>query len=494
VEPIATVLAAAYASVRAAAGASLRWLLACALLVGLGFATKSMQALLALPALFGLYLLAAPVVWTRRIAHLALASGVLLAVSLAWPVAVDLTPEDERPYVGSSESNSQLELLFEYNGLERFFGRNQGVAGIGSAPVSREIGGKGPHRLLNERLAGQIGWLLPLALVGGIAAAGRARPWNLTALVREAGVLDERQRQLLLWGGWFGTMYLFFSFAGFFHRYYLVMLAPAVAALAGIGLVTLWEEYRRRDWRGWLLPATLLLTAAVQVFILLDYADWRGRLGPLIGVLALAGAVLLALARLGPRPSRGLASGGLVAGVVALLLAPLVWTWLPVWNSAPSLFPVGGPLTRDVDSNLTGRDDYYTNALPFLEAKRDDEQFLVATNGALSAARIGLNSGQPVLSLGGFTGQDKAISTAKLAGLVERGEVRFFHWNVIRLDAAEVAEGLNNPYNHDAWIAANCVEVPELEWASFNPGLAGQTEIDDAPHIFDCRPAAGPTS
>ena len=45
----------------------------------------------------------------------------------------------------------------------------------------------------------------------------------------------------------------FFSVAEFFHPYYTVMLAPAIAALAAIGVATLWRAYRTRGWRGWLV-------------------------------------------------------------------------------------------------------------------------------------------------------------------------------------------------------------------------------------------------
>ena len=42
---------------------------------------------------------------------------------------------------------------------------------------------------------------------------------------------------------------------GFFHTYYMVMLAPAVGALAGIGVAQLWHDFQRRtDWHAWVCP------------------------------------------------------------------------------------------------------------------------------------------------------------------------------------------------------------------------------------------------
>ena len=85
-------------------------------------------------------------------------------------------------------------------------------------------------RLLGQQLSGQIGWLFPLSVVGLLAAASQSRP-RLP--------LDRKYQALVLWGMWLLTTYEFFSVAGMLHRYYLVMLAPAVATLVGIGALRL---------------------------------------------------------------------------------------------------------------------------------------------------------------------------------------------------------------------------------------------------------------
>src|SRR5919199_540871 len=263
---VLSVLAGAWALVRATETGRLRWLLLYALIVGLGFNIKMMQAFLVLPAFYLLYLVAAPVPRLRRFVHLGLAMFVLVAVSLSWAVVVDLTPPTERPYVGSSQHNSALELASGYNGLSRLVGRGnelinpQGGFNIGSASDSQsaqgpgpggpggggpggvgENGEKGPFRLLDQQLAGQIGGLLPLSAVGLLAAGWQRRP-KLP--------LNRQQGGLVLWGMWLLTMGAFFSVAGMFHRYYLVMLAPAIAALVGAGVVALWSDYRKPGWRG----------------------------------------------------------------------------------------------------------------------------------------------------------------------------------------------------------------------------------------------------
>lgn len=311
---VLALLLAAWAVIRAAETGRLRWLLLCAALVGLGFNIKMLQAFLVLPAFYLLYLVGSPARWWKRPLHLGLATAVLLVVSLAWVVAVDLTPPDERPYVGSSTDNSMLELIIGHNGLSRLLpgglraldrlggsqsppasarpGQPPAAPPPGGRPgqphpppdgrqpaprggnrLSDETGEPGLLRLLNQQLAGQISWLLPLAGMGFLVAA-----WQ----VRLRFPLTRRHQNLLLWAVWLLPMLLFFSLANLFHRYYLEMLAPAIAALVGAGVVALWEEYGRAcgstrltvKWRGWLLPLALVGSAAFEALILSEFPDW----------------------------------------------------------------------------------------------------------------------------------------------------------------------------------------------------------------------------
>src|SRR5919199_2533136 len=96
---ILALLLAAWAFIVAAERGSLRLLLLGVVMVGLGFNIKMLQAFLVLPAFYLMYLLAANTTWRRRLLHLGAATVVLLAVSLSWAVAVELTPSTERPYV-----------------------------------------------------------------------------------------------------------------------------------------------------------------------------------------------------------------------------------------------------------------------------------------------------------------------------------------------------------------------------------------------------------
>ncbi|MGF9785274.1 glycosyltransferase family 39 protein [Bacillus velezensis] len=102
------------------------WLLAAFFVVGAGFNTKMLQAYMILPAFLLFYMIAANTTIKKKIISLVSALAVLAAVSLSWPLIVDNIPAGKRPYVGSSQTNSVLELAFGYNGIQRLTGQSSG--------------------------------------------------------------------------------------------------------------------------------------------------------------------------------------------------------------------------------------------------------------------------------------------------------------------------------------------------------------------------------
>jgi 4-amino-4-deoxy-L-arabinose transferase-like glycosyltransferase len=466
-------LLGAWAVIHATETGRLRWLLVAMVLVGLGFNVKMLEAYLAVPAFFALYFLGAKIRWSTKIWHLLLAAVVMLVVSLSWATAVDLTPASQRPYVGSSADNSEYNLIFGYNGLNRLlsgnwsflglhgsgFGRggggraNQSAAGARGGFGQGENGAVGPLRLLNTQLGGQASWLLPLALIGILAAGWRFRP-RLP--------LEHQHQSLAFWGVWLLTCAVFFSIAGFFHAYYLVMMAPPIAALTGIGLVSLWTDYRSRSWRGWLLPFALVGVALVQRRVLQPFPNWNRWMSPAIISLAIAAAVALLIARIftfipGSRSGTPLRQIGWRAGLVATLvgilafgLAPTTWAMETTWQGGGGLTPSAGPTARgsfgggrsgfqiptnrefDIPGFPGGAavggfgNDLNPLTLEYLLNNQRKTKYLLAVANAMTAAPVILETGRPVMAIGGFSGGDPILTVAAVQRLVKNGTVRFF--------------------------------------------------------------------
>ena len=168
---------ATYATVRAIEAGKTKWLVLAATLVGFAFLTKMLQAFLVVPAFGLVYLLAAPVSLRRRMVQLAVAAGTMVVASGWWVAIVQLTPAADRPYIGGSQDNSLLNLIFGYNGFGRLTGNETGSVG-GSGAAGSMWGPTGLDRLFNASFGGQISWLLPAALillVAGLAFTLRSR-------------------------------------------------------------------------------------------------------------------------------------------------------------------------------------------------------------------------------------------------------------------------------------------------------------------------------
>ena len=427
-------LLAAWALTRAVETGRGRYLLLCAALVGIAFNVKMLVAFGVVPVFLLLYLAGAQTPLRWRIGHLAAAGVVLAAVSLSWAAIYDLTPPQSRPFVDSSCDNSMLELVVGHNGIQRFVRpvRARQAAAPDTAPntglpPARDHAPAGALRLAAPHLAAQVGWLFPLAVIGGIAAWSRAHP--LRALGRE-------HLSLALWAGWAVCYGIVFSAAGgLFHAYYLVAMAPALAALAGIGVVGLWSFYPARGAGALLPPTALVATALWQGYIVDGYLTEYLAIGEKWLVPALVGAAGLTAAGLaGLRPPRrGPAIALAGATLVVLLVMPAAWSVGTVLAKGNTGFPAARPpFLNDLAETQRRRWSLVVGALgsdskliAFLRESRRGEEYLLAAVNARQAAPLIIATGDPVMALGGFSGRDPILTVDRFASLVDANRLRF---------------------------------------------------------------------
>jgi 4-amino-4-deoxy-L-arabinose transferase-like glycosyltransferase len=512
-------LLAAWAMSRATEKGKLVLLVLAMALVGVAFNVKMLAAFIVLPTFYLLYLVAAPLKWYKRVLHLGLSTIVLLAVSFSWIAAVDLTPASQRPWVGGSQVNSALDLALNYNGLGRVTGNegagmpgggptggpggNQGLpqgnfqppqdgqgfaggqppsGGPGQAGGSSGMFGAGvagPLRLFGSELASQWSWLFPLVIVGALA--------TIVSLKRKL-FSDRRGQAVLLWAGWLATYGVVFSMAeGIFHVYYLIILAPAAAALAGIGVAALWRAYRNGGWQAWLLPVGLLVTAAWQVKVLVDYnyPQWGQWLIPATVAASVLAALPLLAGRIFTRHLwRRIAPGMVAVGLLAVLISPLAWSVTPVLAVGNGVMPQAGPSTSGQDrfggpGGQAGFDNNSGNGglITYLEANSNGYFYLLAVSSANEASSIALQTGKPVLATGGFTGSDPALTVEKLQQLVATKQVRFVSLGGGgRSDAGSAVS---------SWIQSTCSAVDTSQYSGsgtnsgFGGGFGGITQLYD---------------
>ena len=476
---------AAYAVTRALEAGSTRWLVLAGSLVGFGFLAKMMQAFLVVPAFALVYLLAAPTPLRRRIWQLLLAGVAMFVAAAWWVVAVVLTPAADRPYIGGSQHNSILELIFGYNGFGRLTGNETGSvtggglgggAAVGGAAVGRGGGGGGGGgsqwgptgltRLFGSEMGTQISWLIPAALVLMVGALWVSRREARTSRLRAATVL---------WGATLLCIGLTISLSkGIIHPYYTVALAPAIGAIVGIGATALWHSRER-------LTSRIMLAGAIAVtawwaYVLLGrtttFDTWLRPTIVLVGLAA--GAAVLAIGHVKRSIAVAVATGSIFTAIGAPVAYALDTASTPHSGSIPSAGPAGqggfggkggpggaggfggrgGPGgfagapggrtgtggaptapqgafapptgTAGGAGALLGSSTPSAALTAALKANASAYTWVAAAIGSNSASGYQLASGEPVMAIGGFNGSDPSPTLAQFEKLVGEGKIHYF--------------------------------------------------------------------
>jgi 4-amino-4-deoxy-L-arabinose transferase-like glycosyltransferase len=356
-------------------------------------------------------------------------------------------PASARPYIGGSQTNSFLELTFGYNGLGRLSGDETGSVGGGGAAAGGQWGETGLLRMFSSSVGGQISWLIPSALI--LLLAGL---WLRGRLPRT----DLRRAAYLVWGGWLVVTTLVFSLmAGIFHEYYTVALAPAIAALVGMGAIEAWE--RRDSAVATIALAAAIAAAATWSFILLSrttaYGDWLR-----VSVLALgmaAALLVLALRWMHPRAVPLVLAAALVAG----LAGPAAYTFSttaqahtgsivtagpagsgggpggmrggmpPQQQGQTGTTQQGGAPTGGPTGGMGGLLDASmpsTAVVAALSQNADQFTWVAAAIGSQTAAGLQLGTELPVMAIGGFNGSDPSPTLAQFQQYVANGQIHYF--------------------------------------------------------------------
>ncbi len=356
------------------------------------------------------------------------------------------TGQEGRPQINRNSADGQN----QWNGSDRSgrFERAGGAAGVpggfggngGGAGGMFGTGEKGPLRLFQQALSGQASWLLPFALISSVALLSTWRRKSMT----------EKHKETLFWLAWLIPVGGFFSIAGFFHSYYLIMLAPPAAALFGAGWSEMWAKYRQgRGWQVYLLPAAVAATSMFQWHILRPYESTIG-VGWSLAVAGLGLLAALILAVLNSRDNSAAVRWTAVAAAAALLIGPAYWSATPIVYGQNSMIPAAGPDGQNsmgggrgsfavsgsrtggqwdaVNGGAGGRggsESLNEGLLAYLK-QNQTTGYLLAVSDYGTAAPYIVEAKQKIVILHGFQNSDPVYDSAKLEQLVRSGKVKYF--------------------------------------------------------------------
>lgn len=391
----------------------LRWLLLSFGLIGIAFNVKLLQAFMILPAMVGFYWFSTHQTWQRRLMHLVIATAVLTITTLAWPLSVDYNAQQS-----GQHNHVTFALTFNYQANNQLLSQTtsadhqpsqQRKSNVGTTPITTTHSGL--LSIIQDRLGSQISWFLPFAILGALGGFSFYRDPK-----RKWYQLADKQRHLALWTGWGLCAYVSFALAGSYQLLYLPVLAPPIAALFGITLGVIVQQYHRasmNQWQYYLLPLAIVSTASLQAWYIYQFYPPVSWLMLLLG--AIVGLVLISSRQ--KRAIRWL----IAVGMTTIILGPIWWSLTPALTAtanataSPALFSS----TKQRGNTSTTLNQ---KLLTYLQKHQNGTQYLFATDHVATAAPYIVSSNQSVLTVGA-----DGISLTTFKQLVAAGAVKYFY-------------------------------------------------------------------
>jgi 4-amino-4-deoxy-L-arabinose transferase-like glycosyltransferase len=527
----------AWALQRAVQTGRLRPLLLCAFFIGCAFNTKMLQAFVVMPGFALVYLICAPPKFLRRIGHL-LAAGVVLVISSAWwMVIVDQLPASSKPYIGGSTDGTVWDLVVGYNGLGRIFGESGGGPGRGGGGFGANFGGTaGAGRMFNAILAGQISWLIPfavIALVVGVLLCGRRPRTDLAraALLLWGGWLAVH---FMVFSFAQGTFHPYYTTA-------LAPAIGALAGAGGVLMFQAYRRSARWAWALPLALAVTGAWSFTLLRRTSSWNPWLAWTVAATITLAVVGLVGTRLLRRAPRLTARLMTGAVIVGLMGALGGPAAYAASAAASQLNGTNPTAGPSSGDggpggpggmggpgrmgrmpgggmpgggmpggVPPGMGGNGrppsggngsgqapsgmrmggfpgggmrggpggEVSSTMIKYLEKNQGDAQWLVAMSDAHSASSMILQTGKPVIAMGGFTGSDPAMTVAKLQQYIKDGKLRY-------LVLGGGMRGGNSEIT--SWVQQNCAVVKASEYGgTASSGSNSSDSTSSSQQLYRC--------
>ena len=473
-----TTIIASITALKACETGKIKYLIISLIWVGIGFNIKMAEAFLIIPAIYITYFLSRNTKYKMKILNLIIGTFVLIAISLSWGIVVDLTPSANRPYVGSSTTNSELELMIGHNGLQRlgiYSNLNGGAltaanSDINSATtnnISNEVqssnnlavsnSGRGFLRLfLGNSMADQIVWFMPFAIIGLLAILIEEK-----IKIFKLNFDTTRKLFVLFVGMWFIPEFIYFSFSsGVVHTYYLTMLA------APLSMVKLYKE---NNIKSILLIIGFLGTILAQGWMAIYFnANLNNILRCIIyGGLAIS---LISIILFYLIKNKRIKKKILVLAVIGILITPLIGSGDTIFYAMNgNAAEAGLQLLPDSISKVINEEGIISNKdwnqnikslVSYLENHEKGEKYLLVTENSIDTSQyaesIIIDYGKSVMALGGFSGADNVVNLKEFKDMVKNGQIKY-----VLVENLTISKNNQDIIN---WVKETGKIVPRDQW------------------------------
>lgn len=383
----------------------------------------------------------------KKIKDLLIAGSISLFTSGIWILLVTLTPAQNRPYIGGTNTNSALELVTGYNGLGRFTKKYVSGSQIDSRTFTPPFGGEpGPFRLFNANLISQITWLLPAAIV------------SIALLI----YLKHKSPTFI-----FATAYLIiqtivFSAVLGMHQFYVSTMAIPIAIIVAIGIrefraarrplfiistlmvASIWALNITLYFKFYLFPAAIFQVTMLALFLLISYKVRNGIPETLTSALF----------------------------ILALVFTPAIWS-IDTLDRSDAINPIAGPKLSElrvpdgqkVRSKAAGTVSKREAVILVRQAnielieyirRNSDSKFALATFTSLTAAPYINATNELIYPIGGFNGDDPYPSLSNFQSIVKNGEIRYVLTTKRSENRNNSDSEVSNRELIKAWVDENC--------------------------------------
>ncbi len=472
IEPVTTVtmLLTAYFVVRAAQEKRERFFYVAAFVLGLAWMVKLWQGMLPAPAFALIALMYRWQSWTAFMRTGAIGAGIFLATAFWWPVVVWLTPW---AYDSVMHADSVWDMIFGWNLRERFgdleYGarHRQDILWFVTGPMAPYFG----VSLFPAAAVGVVAvmvalWRRGVTYIEGlkpVTALRESRVWEYLSFYTDETATRTSSRDTedaadsvsrvtemgILWVLWLGLAVAAFGGANIRLITYWVAATPAVAALTGIGVVSVASLLRRCGLARWMAYSVALAGSLYCAFVYGRVSHLFGvnaALAAAIGIAVVAGGVLLYFQW---RPfGRNLATAVAVTALVVLTLLTSAVTLNNLFSPRDDTLgrvgfdmvparqpPRSGPSEREQELQRQGAMitaivrvelEELDAAMEYVRQRRGDSRYFLATDSYNTGAFVSMRTGEAVLPLYSEYRLDTLVDRADLKRMIENGDIPFF--------------------------------------------------------------------